>query len=289
MQKVFFILLLLPQLAFAQFTAHRPVHLKEVLENEKQLESCYISLVYPDGLEEAVPLHFYKHHEDIERLATYYYRKSDSIISKAVIQYAKFTENFNPDLSWSAEEFRLLTDLNTKLKKELATTYGNHFRTYNETSRDGVNKETYFSTNPLLYNPRIEFKHIDLEERKLGVLTQIYENQAYLSDVHMQLEYLSHYFLDNLLRDKTHIYQELLGKELKAELGKHPQVLEELKNILATQHKRIVNINNGVSDLHQEYALLYHLYNEAQEHEYNLVIAFNNQQEVIYLQYTKAQ
>lgn len=289
MYRILLLFLFLPHFVFAQLPAHRPVHLKEVLAVEKLSDSYPVFFNYAEGLEEDQPLQFYEYDSKIERFATYFFSKRDSVLTKAVIQHAKFAEDFSTDITWSDEEYEDLKNKYFGLQELFKNTYNIKFQHYNEVLPNQIKKQTFLSPNPILYNPRLTFTQLDLGERKLGVLTEIYENQAYLSQVHKELEFLSYYFLENIKYGNNDIVNQLVNAQMKVDLEQHPEVLVELGNILKNRTYKWVDYNSGYSDIHQEYILIYHIFDEAGEHDHNMIIAYNNQQDIIYIQYSEVQ
>lgn len=289
MHRILLLFLFLPHFVFAQLPAHRPVHLKEVLAVEKLSNSYPVFFNYAEGLEESQPLQFYEYQDDVERFSTYYFSKRDSVLTKAVIQHAKFAEDFSSDITWSEKEFDELKKKYFGLQELFKNTYNIKFQYYNEVLPNQIKKQTYLSPEASLYNPKLTFTQLDLGERKLGVLTEIYENQAYLAQVHKELEFLSYYFLENVKYDNKELVSQLVDEQMKQELVQHPEVLADLGNILKNRTYKWVDYNSGYSDIHQEYILIYQIFDEAGEHDHNMIIAYNNQQDIIYIQYSEVQ
>lgn len=281
-----FLFLIVTSVSWAQRHPQHHQHLLEVLQYENHQANSYpIYLDVQEGLDEAQPLHFYQYSDtDVPRLSTYYFRKSDSLITKTIHQWARFDDLFKPNKTWSHEEIVSLKNKFSNLQREMSIYYGEDRISYkNPDLSANIENEIVQWKTPLLYNPVLEYREMERENDKLGLITLMYVHQGWEDEFLKQLDFIQYYFFQKI-RDKD--YDEahyLLNKELRDKVTKDH--LDELFNVISHYNLELVDSKEGFSDLKREYYYIYRLTDEDSVTRYNINLAFNNHQDVIFLQY----
>lgn len=281
-----FLLLFSASFSWAQPHPQTHQHLKEILDYENNLEDSYpIFLAIPKGLDEEQPLHFYQQSEDaIARLSTYYFTEEDSLVTKALHQWSHFNDMFQPNKPFHKE---LIGDLKSKyidLRLELAQYFGTDTYEYEDENPTSLiyGEVTKWKT-PLLYDPMLEYKELIREENAYGVITLAYVHQGWEQMVLKQLEFLQYYFISKVKENDYTTAMSFLSSDLQKEVNQ--EHIKELHKVLSEYELVLVNTKEGFFNLEREYLFMYNLQDKEGETHYTMTIAFNNNQDIIFLQY----
>lgn len=281
-----FTLLVFTNYSWAQIHPQGHQHLQEVLNYENSLEDSYpVFLAIPKGLDEKEPLHFYQHSEgNIARLSTYYFRAEDSLVTKTLHQWSNFDDMFQPNKPWHKEDLGKLREKYSDLQLELSQYFGAEAHVFKDNSlSSNIHSEVTKWQAPLLYDPMLEYRDLERENDAYGVITLAYINQIWEETVIKQLDFLQHYFISKV-KDKDYtaaigFLSPALQKDVKEE---H---MEELESILSKYRLILFNSKEGFSNLEREHIFSYTLVDEEATPQYSMSIAFNNNQDIIFLQY----
>lgn len=279
-------LFILAPYSWAQLHPQTHQHLLEVLQYETSLENNYvIFLGIPKGLDEAMPIHFYQELDDaVARLSTYYFSEKDSLVTKAIHQWGNFNDMFQPNNPFKKEEITKLKTNYANLRVELAHYFGTDTYEFKDTDPDTMLYEEVTKwKNPLLYDPMLEYKELIKEEEAYGMITLAYVHQGWEQMVIKQLDFLQYYFIAKLKENDYKTAISLLSSDLQKEVKE--EHLIELKTILSNYQLNLINSKEGFSNLEREYLFLYSLQDDEGEIHYTMTIAFNNNQDIIFLQY----
>lgn len=288
MLRHFFILLLslFVHSTFAQIHPHTHQPLQEVLEYEHSLPDSYpVFLAVPEGLDEAQPLHFYQSAKgEVARLSTYYFSRADSLVTKTLHQWGNFDALFQPNTPWSKDSIEKLRDTYKNIQEDLAYHYGTEVQVFKEESPNTtMQTEAIRWKTPLLYDPILEYRELERGEAIFGVITLAYMHQIWEETVIKQLDFLQYYFISKVQQKDYKTAFSLLSSELREEVK---QVhLQELESVLSQYKVELFNSKEGFSDVEREYVFMFRLVDEAGDPHYTMHIAFNNNQDIIFLQY----
>ena len=282
----FFLLLVFTNYAWAQLHPQTHQHLNEVLDYESNLANSYpVFLAVPKGLDEAEPLHFYQSSNNaVARLSTYYFSESDSLVTKSIHQWSHFNDMFHPNKPFPKEDIKDLKNKYVDLRLEVAKYYGTNTYEYEDKDPNSlIYEEVTKWKNPLLYNPMLEYKELEREKDAYGLITITYVHQGWEQMVQKQLDFLQYYFIARIKEKDYKTAISLLGLDLQIEVQE--EHMEELHHLFTDHHLQLINTNEGFSNLEREYVFLYSLLDDEGEVQYTMTIAFNNNQDIIFLQY----
>lgn len=285
-----FSLLAFANYSWAQLHPQGHQHLKEVLDYENSLENSYpVFLAIPKGLDEEEPLHFYQHSEgNIARLSTYYFRDNDSLVTKALHQWSNFDAMFQPNKPWRKEDLGRLKEKYSSLQLELSQNFGAEPHVFKDNSQNSnIHSEVTKWQVPLLYDPMLEYKDLEREKDAYGVITLTYVNQIWEETVMTQLDFLQHYFISKIKEEDYTTAIGLLNSDLQKEVKE--EHIEELESVLSKYNVVLINSKDGFSNLEREHIFSYRLVDEEATPHYTMTIAFNNKQDIIFLQYRPIQ
>lgn len=285
-----FLLLLNISFSWAQVHPQGHQHLQEVLDYEHNLKDSYpIYLGIPEGLDEDQPLHFYQNsREGVARLSTYYFRRNDSLVTKSIHQWSNFDDLFKPNRPWLHEELGKLKNKYKNLQGELSIYFGSEMKLHEEKDpASGIYSEMINWNIPLLYNPVIEYRELNRKNDAYGVITLAYIHQGWEDTFLKQLDFMQYYFFAKIKENDFEATRKLLSKPLQQEIKK--EHIEELQNVIDQYELELYNTKEGISDLEREYIYMYKLTDESGNIQYTLNIAFNNNQDIIFLQYNPIQ
>lgn len=280
------LLLVFTNYSWAQLHPQTHQHLKDVLDYESNLENSFpVFLAIPKGLDEAEPLHFYQPSNNaVARLSTYYFSESDSLVTKTIHQWSHFNDLFHPNKPFRKED---IEDLKTKyagLRIEMANYYGTNTHEYEDSEPNSLlYGEVTKWKNPLLYDPMLEYKELVREEDAYGLITITYVHQGWEQMVKKQLDFLQYYFINRIKEKDYKKAISLLGADLQIEVQE--EHMEELHHIFTNHQLQLINSKDGFSSLEREHVYLYSLQDNEGEMQYTMTIAFNNNQDIIFLQY----
>lgn len=272
--------------SWAQIHPKTHQHLKEVLAYEDNLTDSYpIFLAVPEGLDEAQPLHFYqKSKNKVARLSTYYFSKSDSLVTKTLHQWSAFDALFQPNIPWSKETVGELQSKYTHLQKELVMHYGTDLLLFEDDNPNSkIHSEAIRWETPILYDPMLEYRELDRKEDLYGVITLAYVHQGWEETVIKQLGFLQYYFISKVKEKDYKTAISLLSPDLQNEVKEIH--MEELRSVLDKYEMVLFNSKEGFSDLEREYVFMFQLVDQDGTPHYTMNIAFNNNQDIIFLQY----
>jgi len=281
-----FLLLVFANYSWAQLHPQTHQHINEILDYESNQEDSFpVFLAIPEGLDEAAPLHFYQPSNNaVARLSTYYFSESDSLVTKTIHQWSHFNDMFHPNKPFRKEDIKDLKTKYADLRLELANYYGTDTYEYEEKSPNSlIYGEVTKWKNPLLYDPMLEYKELVSEEDAFGLITIAYVHQGWEQMVNKQLDFLQYYFITRIKEKDYQTAISLLGTDLQSEVQeKH---MEELHHLITNHHLQLINSKEGFANLEREHAFLYRLSDEEGVLQYTMTIAFNNNQDIIFLQY----
>lgn len=285
-----FTLLVFANNSWAQLHPQGHQHLEEVLNYESNLEDSYpVFLAIPKGLDEEEPLHFYQYSEgNIARLSTYYYRAEDSLITKTLHQWSNFDDMFRPNKPWRKEDLTKLREKYSDLQLELSHFFDAEPHVFKDNSvNSNIHSEATKWQVPLLYDPILEYRDMEREKDAYGVITLAYVNQIWEETVITQLDFLQHYFLSKI-KDKEYTSAiSFLSPDLQKDVKE--EHMEELESVLSKYNPVLFNSKDGFSNLEREHIFSYTLVDEEATPHYSMSIAFNNNQDIIFLQYRPIQ
>jgi len=285
-----FTLLVFTNYSWAQLHPQGHQHLQEVLDYENSLDDSYpVFLAIPKGLDEEEPLHFYQHSEErIARLSTYYFRTEDSLVTKSLHQWSNFDDMFQPNKPWRKEDLGKLRDKYADLQLELSHYFGAEPHVFKDNSVNAnIHSEATKWQAPLLYDPMLEYRDMEREKDAYGMITLAYVNQIWEETVMNQLDFLQHYFISKI-KDKDYTTAiSFLSPDLQREVKEVH--MEELESVLSKYTLVLFNSKDGFSSLEREHIFSYKLVDEQATPHYTMSIAFNNNQDIIFLQYRPIQ
>lgn len=272
--------------SWAQTHPQTHQHLNEVLHYENNLADSYpVFLAIPEGLDEAQPLHFYqKSDNEVARLSTYYFSERDSLVTKTLHQWSDFDGQFKPNKLWNKENINELRDKYTRLQGELALNYGKEVLVFEEDSpNSNIRSEAIKWKVPLLYDPLLEYRELDTQEDMYGVITLAYIHQGWEEIIIKQLGFLQYYFISKVKDSDFKTAISLLSPDLQREVKEVH--MEELRSVLDKFELELFDSKEGFADLEREYVFMFRLIDDDGTVHYTMNIAFNNNQDIIFLQY----
>ena len=276
--------------SWAQLHPQGHQHLQEVLNYENSLEDSYpVFLAIPKGLDEEEPIHFYQYSEgNIARLSTYYFRAEDSLVTKTLHQWSNFDDMFQPNKPWRKEDLGKLKEKYSALQQELSQFYGGEPYVFEDKSlNSNIHNEVTKWQIPLLYDPMLEYKDLERENDAYGVITLAYINQVWEETVIKQLDFLQHYFISKIKEKDYTAAIGFLSPDLQKDVKE--EHMEELESVLSKYNLILFNSKDGFSNLEREHIFSYTLVDEEATPHYTMSIAFNNNQDIIFLQYRPIQ
>lgn len=272
--------------SWAQIHPKTHQHLNEVLEYENNLADSYpVFLAIPEGLDEAQPLHFYQDSEnEVARLSTYYFSKRDSLVTKTLHQWSSFDAQFKPNKLWTAETILNLRNKYTYLQEELALIYGKDVLLFEKDNQNStIRSEAIKWKIPLLYDPLLEYRELENIEDFYGVITLAYVHQGWEETIIKQLDFLQYYFISKIKDGDYKAAISMLSPDLQDEVQE--MHIEEFRSVLEKYELELFDSKEGFADLEREYVFMYRLIDAEGEPKYTMNIAFNNNQDILFLQY----
>lgn len=271
---------------WAQLHPQGHQYLKEVLNYEyNTIDSYLIYLAIPEGLDESGPLHFYQNPKNgVARLSTYYFRKSDSLVTKSIHQWSKYDDLFKPNRSWSYENIGKLKNKYKELKNEMTIYFGEDILAYKNTDSSAtMHSEAIKWQTPLLYDPILEYRDLDRGKDMFGVVTLIYVHQGWEEQILEELHFIQYYFFSKIKEKDYEEATRLLDKALREKANQGH--LEGIHKIIDTYTLEFFDFKENFSNLEREYIYMYRLIDENKKVHYMLNLVFNNNLDIIFLQY----
>src|SRR5699024_4108500 len=193
-----------------------------------------------------------------------------------------------PNRPWLHVELGKLKNKYKNLQGELSIYFGNEMKLHEEKdTASGIYSEMINWSILLLYNPVIEYRELNRKHEANGVITIAYINQCCEVTYLKQFDFMQYYFFTKIKENDFEATRKLLSKPLQQEIKK--EHIEELQNVIDQYELELYNTKEGISDLEREYIYMYKLTDESGNIQYTLNIAFNNNQDIIFLQYNPIQ
>lgn len=273
--------------SWAQVHPQTHQYLAEVVAYENGFKDSYsIYLGVPEGFEEAAPLHFYQPSDNgVSRLSTYYFTKRDSLITSTLHQWGNFDELFKPNLPYNKKTIKALRNSYVSLQQDLVNVYGNQLQVYEDKIPNSkLHNEIIKWQVPILYDPMLNYRELEEQKELYAVVSLSYANLGWEESFVNQAGFLQYYFFSNIRSVDYKLAASLLSPNLQ--IGINESHFKELTHILENFELELYNSREGFSGLEREYLFMYRLVDTSGAAKYSLNIAYDNNLDISFLQYS---